>query len=681
MEAREIPRFTERDIINPYPNQTPQALLGRPVKVFSGPFAQNINTTLLTTWETANAKTLDTFEYYRCDFRLRLLLRTSATAYGWVMAAWKYGFSKGQPPIPEPQFMATMDSAFIDVSSSTAVEFEVPFVYPAPYFRKANGVGSYIQLWTEPGETADISTGSRQVDLEIWVEAYNIDVGGYVQPQADKGTVGGRMAGFLNTASQMAPVAAAVAGMYNRESSAQEESQTARSGRVENNPIETMADGVAEENAASGIKIAMYGNLNTIKPARQIATLGEFVPADVGVNGSCTLLSDLVTLPGLPLTAAFVAPGFSDIPLRLFGPYGRLISNYFRYYRGTHRVGLHFYTHPLLSGRFTVQIFYEGTSSDVTSTAVPTMNFLIKGSETKVIDVPYHRSTAVMPTLPLAEATIATMRVTMTHAPTAFATGVTPFIYLAVSVSGTEDAQFFSIRASPGNDLPIPPAMVEAQSLRKIHKVQGESLVAASTTQVPWYPEITTVEQLCQRWFAREIRNEASNQFRYDIIPYGFTTEVEIPEVDIMYGIPYDVFSTVFALSRASLEVKVALDPIVVPPAQQIASVAMTNGTPTSHGLRNAFDPGNGVHLTNVPQQSVVEYRAPFLSPYRALNRQLILNTPIVGVNNIEGVSHNFDDFTASPTQLPVYARTCTDVQFTHVNCVQFYRYKPPFTA
>ena len=674
MEERTISSFTERELINPYPNQTPEAMLGRPIKVEDMPFGTTVLRNLVSWWEIRNVKTLDTFAWYRCDFRVRLLLRSSATAYGWVMAAWKYGEAKSDPALAEPFYMSTMDSAFMDVSSSTATEFDIPFIHPAPYFVKGSAhKDDYIELWLyKPTALADISTGSSTVDVEIWLEAYNIDVGGYVLPQSVVIPHSSKMpstpgtTGFIQNIATAVNTAATVASAVGSMATLHQESQPLKAGSQPVNSLRTTQDGVPEENAAGGVKIAMFGNLNSIGGAPQIPSLCEFHPRDIATHTSRTLLSKVTQTPSLIWAENFAIQNQTiDIPLRCFGSYGHLVANYFRYYRGTHRLGLHFYTHPLLSARFTVQIFYADIAVDENVTTIPTMNFLIKGSETKMLDVPFHKNIAVLPTYPTTAGTVATVRIKMMREPSAFATGVTPYVFLAASLSSTEDAQFFSVRAAPGNDLPV----VIPQSLRSMHATQGETLVSASTSPVPWYPEITTVEELCQRWFAREIRDEASNSARFDIIPYALVPALTVSSADLPYGTPYDVFASIFALSRSSMEFKVSLDPSKTGTLGPTAFVAMTNGTPLSYGVRNAFDPANGAHYTNVGQQSIVEYRAPFLSPYRALNWGVLNEYPLSNVNAVEGVSQNFEEFkTTSGQQMLVFARACEDLQFTYIN-------------
>lgn len=424
-------------------------------------------------------------------------------------------------------------------------------------------------------------------------------------------------------------------------------------------------------NAAQGVKIAMYGNLNEISQATscQIPLLAEGSMHSPMYPPSRHRLVDIAKTPGIVRQVTFSNTGDKTvIPLR-FGPWGDYIAEHFRAIRGTVRVGLHFFTHPLLAGRFVIQMNTNDqvSTNDATRSDIPSLTVLVKGSDSKMIDCPYHHDTFVRETVP-SGTIMNNLTVEMTAAPTEFATGVDTQIFLVVTMSAGDDVQFFSVRNTPGVDLAAAaPAVAKTMtkvvighSIRKLHANKAEICMGEITTpKIPYLPEIDTVEQLAQRWSERVTR-ENLNAFRYQVppIPHELTEAQKLDGGQMMYGCKYDVMAAMFYMTRSSLDFRIVLQET---PGLTEAWAAMADGLSTSSvGVRGAQDPSNGITLTRTNQQPVLEYRAPFLSLENGSVDQK--TTFITAVNG------NASLFATSPHEQRVYARATEDLRFSFLN-------------
>jgi len=660
-----------RPIINPFPNQTPEHMLGRPEVLYRGDFLDSIADDYLQWWVGRKADYLSRFSYFRADFKLQFVFRTSGTQYGYGMISWWRG------PYPEaiPNYTieksSTADSYLIDYTACDAIEIEIPWVYRRPYIvlSELEQLRSYFSVVFKQGVLKTISTGAdASVHVAVYMTAHNIDVGG----MKDKPVVVQGHSLFkqkmdmpsqpslLRSIGTLASMTMGVAPVL---------LQTAINQFVGDSDNSGSTNG----NAAQGVKIAMYGNLNEISqtPSKQIPLLAEGDMHSPMYPPSHHKLVDIAKIPGIIATVDFTTKDQKlIIPLTL-GPWGDMIATHFRGVRGTSRVGLHFFTHPLLAARFAVQMNTNDqiTTNDPNSTDIPTLVFLVKGSDSKMIDCPYHHDTFIRQTTATGVAPFNNLTVQMTAAPTEFATGVDTSVLLVVTMSAAEDVQYFSVRNIPGKDFdPTPPivlkdeAVVVAHSIRRLHSQTAEICMGSITTpQVPFLPEVNTVEQLAQRW-SRRVISETYNDARYQVtpMPFSFTSMTEaIRDGQELYGCKYDVIATWFYMARASLDIRVVLGTAASGITE--AWVAMADGiSSSSTGVLGAKDPANGITLTRNDQQPILEYRVPFIS----IENGAVRNE----VTYITAVNSNVATFAVSPKFQEVYARATEDIQLTHIN-------------
>lgn len=163
VENNEKPTPLIREYLNPFPNQTPVALLSRPVMMEdTGEFGDApIHSNLFTQWFDANEEILKTFTYFRCDFRVKILVRSSASFYGYGLAGWCYGphTTKHEATGGADIFnVSTADSYFLDWAGSDSCEMYIPFLYPVEYFDR-NALATYATVYTYSALKAAISTG------------------------------------------------------------------------------------------------------------------------------------------------------------------------------------------------------------------------------------------------------------------------------------------------------------------------------------------------------------------------------------------------------------------------------------------------------------------------------------------------------------------------------------------
>lgn len=710
-----------RPIINPYPQQTPAHILGRPIVVLEEAFGNTmVHEDFVQKWNTHYAFILKYFRLFRCDFKLQFVIRSSGTQYGCGLVSWMRGQAyaglESKTGADARLRRTSADSYLVDFSSSDALEIYVPYLFHKPYINREISLelASYMTFFTDLVFLNNISTGTdSRVDLLVYMSAHNIDVGGYRNDAAAASVNPGVLVNAHSTArtlnslanpsgsfAQQATTALGTAGalfkvgqkLYSdyMNNGAGDFIDPQKLMNIIHEPAEAMntvagfesimekaeelalgEEGLAQQNSAQGVKIAMYGNMNQITKNRQIPELSETCLQTPMFPRSMHKLADVAMCPVVVSYTSFNTKGQAAVLSLTQLGWIQAVTEHFRLARMTYRVGLHFICHPLAAGRFQVQVFPTNAAvytPATNSTDVPTFNFLVKGSDSKMFDIPFHNDTFALDT----QDRYGNLRVTMLEKPTQFTNGVDLVIGMLITVSAGNDAQFFSVRNLPGKDLAAPTQVVNAHSLRRMHSVPAEIAVGVGCApKVPYLPEVTTVEELAQRWSAR-IAAAAFVQSRYGPLPiahrYGVDKTGSANQA--IYGCKYDTIADWFYMTRSSIDIRVELVPTE---GENTAYATMTDGVEIqSVGSRNAQDPANGGTYTKESQMPVLEYRAPFISVWNASSAGFISKVAQVNTNADKFVGTEPNSFKQN-----VYARAGEDVRFDHLNILPPSYFRP----
>lgn len=658
----------KRDFLNPFPNQTPVNLLARPELVLGGTFGSTgATSSLLETWIARKKDVLQTFDFLRCDFIVRILIRCSASIYGVGLVSWQYGQERTNYIESQLNTHSSGMSYFMDFAGSDAVEFTIPYLFPREYWDLTfeNEIKNYFTVYFDNIFKASIAGGSTDVNLRVYMNATNIDVGGYRptpsvviaesmgKPQTMSVFNPMDVKNIMNIATAGSTLAKTLANVFIGQAG---DVDPGISQDITVADIEQKLTGrkvVSTNNGSKGVKITTYGDSNSIRCNTELAYMAETAMESQMFPETVHKLSDFVKRPSITDIRSFDSEtaGVST-PINFSGGmWYRYIANHFRMKRGTLRIGLNFFTHPLISARFEIKFTTTGVAvANEGDPAVPTLVVLVKGSDSKIIDIPYTSTKYAR------QGFEGIMHIRVMDAPTAFATGIDPFVYCVITQSGADDNQFFSVCSIPGPDAVPPVEVVEPESLFELHSEPAEIIMGQGRApKIPYLPEITTVEQLCKRWALRDTIPAQANA-KYNLIPLNYTAGYGKLNTQ-NYGCKYDSMADCFFMARSGMDFRAILDNTAQNP--DVAWVAMSNGitSTTTTNPRQTQAPENGISICNITLQPSLEYTAPFLSTS---------NGVVAGDTVASAVNGNLSEY----TNTTLYAKARDGICLYHQNII-----------
>lgn len=548
-----------QEFYDPTLTDTPSHIIGRPVRIgtytLTAASSAAIHIPIVNPW-TTNAtitKALSPYNMMRPTFELQFLTRCSSTIYGMIQMGYYYG------PITKPYPYVTLDETIQlssahthmqSVASSGAVTMNVPFVFPYEWMSTTDV--THDQLFTAFVSNLGISSleagADTNVDIEVWVTCTDIQVQGLVA-QSTFAAAGLVAAGA--TGAQFASKA------YNTLDSIEQTSNTirhlSRKVKIANdvNKANNVVDGFPAYGAAVGIKDAQYGDVNSLSRQVQLPRLTEMTinnKLNSSVYGDTMQhrLSELASHGTILHTEQFTAKGQSfsiDLRSEYFGEWHKYIMSHFRYFRGRPRFKLWFVTSPLLAFRF--QVSYSRNplfTVDAGTSDVSKMNFLVKGSEEVIVEIPY------VNWYPIAhyEATIGKLVIECTQLATSLTTTGNSSCFLCLVPFMAPDTQYFSVQA---------PKLVKytGQSLRAVvYEPVSLDFSSAPHMQTSLYDEVETVEELMLRWSTRD-KTPSSN----GILDTTLQKNPTYPTAFSKWGDKCDAFTCIYTLYRGSRDFRI----------------------------------------------------------------------------------------------------------------------------
>lgn len=690
----------DRNFLNPLPQQVPMHILGRPIEVanttISPGFPAFESSGLAFKWlsNPAITQAMRTFDWIRPAFSLKLLMRASPSVYGLALVYWYYG---PQKPGLSQEFKSSASSHIVDIASAEATEIEIPYVHPKEFLTKDfDMVQNYFTFGITTLQSATVQSGiTPEYDIQIFLSAHDVDVGGYITAQSitqeyieeqlefqSKTGVDSMLLAGMAAMPVIQQVAGVFSAMYEGTRSVKDTHEPLYPG-----DSSSQQSGFPLGNAAIGTKQAYFGNMNSLQQQPQMANLTEFdelrrIDSRVACGKGEHRLDDIVANGTLVHQATFdpsVQESIIPLDVNFMGLYHRSISQHFRYFRGRPSLVLHFCTSPLMAARFTIQ-WHPITFpllTEVTSD-VPSHTVLVRGVKRVHIEIPFHHQNPI--TTP--ETTeFGFLRIIQTQAVTPFASGVTPQVFLVVT-GAMKHAQYFSLQCAKG-PTKAPAAVVEEkeadeedtvkvlrnklrfQSLRNIHRIEPEISFCISPHQkTDIYQEVETLEAVCKRWTRRELG--LTPRDINSLMSPGPLVLPTAARTDDVYGDNLDKFQNYFALYRGGREFRVK--PGLTSGANP-TTIFVSMATPEPQVTEAARDPANGTHIiasevTLGEVRNVVEYVAPYLNRFKATNPVLVEHYP-------EPVNTNMPD-EVSETGEPalVYSRAAEDLQFFWLNVI-----------
>jgi len=437
------------------------------------------------------------------------------------------------------------------------------------------------------------------------------------------------------------------------------------------NTLQTKEGTKSAENQQTPVASQPYGNLASVSPCVELPTLTEMplykIPPSLYADREFHCLSDIVqnaTLyTGIEVTTTTTTL-IPVTPLEWSGWVGNVME-YFRFYRARPRLILSFFTSPLIASRFSVNFTptLPGTGLDA---GYPLESFEVKGSVTKVFEIPW---VALSPVLPVAE-TLGTVTLSCDAAPRPLTSGGVAKVFVLVHVALGPGAQFFSIRCPPKaawvDPTPIPAAsepvagqtqeITGHSSLREIARVEPDISFCRTPVikAVSYMDETTTIEELMGRWNSSLlVRSSSFVPMRNDIQAAGYDSGA-FPGFFNSWGDNVDAWAPCFTLWRGSREYRFATST-----GAGFVAAMMSQDESSSYG--NGLDFGNGTYAQPTGSEVVSQLRVPFLSRYLAV-------LAYTGVRNANSAPFAANS-TLAYTDLIVYtSRSGPDFQVFHLN-------------
>jgi len=371
--------------LNPYPDQTPQHILGRSYRIIEyswtigTSFAQVLNfpNALCTIPTIAGA--LETFRWMRSPVQVEIRLNSTPFHYGSLLVSWLPNHSNASHCTGVQQQSAN-NPMVLSVSKQEAITFTIPWLNPLFYFEPpgSSEVGRVCLTELAP-LTAMTANTTDTITITVFAKFLDPQVAGYVvaQSEAVTKTIKGVFDG-VKTATSIAKAVFDVAP-----------SITSLIGALAafDKPLSVASVQPTGHQYTRGM--ALGDGLDTsqslsIDPATKVSTEGYIVG---NLDTSVPLLGVIGT-PMFRKTFTYSSTALSNnyepivpvVPGEIQPDYLSFSANMFRYWRGSIKYCLQFYTSPLCSARFRIAVLYE---------ALPTPALINDSGDvvSKVVDV------------------------------------------------------------------------------------------------------------------------------------------------------------------------------------------------------------------------------------------------------------------------------------------------------
>ena len=690
--------------INPYDSNVPANILGRrrllvrdslptppTAELFSG---NRYNLIQLIRADNEVQKFLSVYKGFRADIRITMLTRAAATMYGCANVAYTYAYPTGTLP-----GVLSAKNWMIDISSAEAVDFVIPYRHNFNYYdiSTAND-DEALTLYVTNLFSEATDGGTSTLDYMIQFALENVEAGIYtsnniVNPQSymvedpELDPAGPRIPRdnrFVSFGSAAAIGSASLVYNYLRGQAVDATTEIIKEGMSQlktGKPSSTSGQ-------AKGVRQSFLGDLVTTEdqyaipsldtvayPERMMTPSGALMDSDLSIKemGKIpglirTFRHTSTTTPGSLLHITPILGGRRTGVLGADTPWSwaSYYSRYFRYYRGSHRIVLHFFTSPLVSATYRVSINYymEPTNTEVaidSTYEVPGDTFIVKGSLTKMFEIPYHSNYPVIP----AHSTYASLVVELIEPPSrASANDTTVFCVATHSVS---DLEFFSIQhGRPLTEvLPIPLEQIERDieeeeivsedvvepqcDVRQLHAGPNTS-PDPFNREVKYQPTVMKSIDSLVTLMRRFDHNADSSGVPKAIISLD-TLDHPSTARDFEWYSNFLTVSDPFAYISGSVENRVFYSTTT----RQLKQVHVTNF------LNNAGDrAANGYAATVVPDWPVLDFRTPYLASVPYVARREVVSRP----QNVADLVFDATDVSA------VFVRAGPDFGLHWPNCL-----------
>lgn len=628
----------------PFVDQTPKDLLSRPYTIktetLSGSAIQFYNPLALWLAKPDVITALTYFNYIKFKLVIRHQITSAFELYGYILAGYYYGNNENY----DFDDIFTTDCFISSISAVEPIEYEIAYNSPSSYtpFRNPDFVDSYCRAFIRNDVTHSVG-GASQVQMKTIVTAEDIEVGGYtgVRVQASRRTANPLPDMFKNIENLVGGTAAlSVAGLTSFLEPLVSGMVTPGHGGPHQGD-----SGITESATAAGAQVgqSLYGDLVNPTYSKQRQNMDRIPNGMPNFTGHHDY--DLTTLLKLPGT--FNAQFVNSEGLVFSHKLGQMegientwlyfIRNCFRFWAGSVKVVLWFFTTPLVSARFKVSVSYSYVDSQATAPlddySVPTKQFLVRGDHREELIIPYH---AWVPCFENAGANniYGVLELYCIQRPNEVSAGNQGGIKVLATISGCDDNVLYSTRhfyypqttGFQELDQPVIPSLTKVQaSLRQVHaSPDGHNFGLGAPINYPDY--MVPVKKLSELIGRYDDRPGNDSSFLNIILPLS---TIGVQAIDPVVS-NLDYIASAFAFRRGSMQFKLGYVPEISGNSYTFSNTL----SPTMNVVVSTTDnrTANGQFVANTSIWSVADVTIPYLSCYHHLP---VVNS-IVTVENIQ---------------------------------------------
>lgn len=592
---------------DPYPSKTPKHMLEREYLLTT------ISTSTLTL---TSIRPLDlllavptiqnylkNFRFLRCGFQLRFVMVSAPTQYGVIsVSQLPYVLAADTVGTVNISQLSQAGQALMDISSQESYSLHLPYISPKNYVDLAGNVAN------QPSWRVDIKTlamgttvtgASSSVAIQVFGSMVDVETAGYLTNGAVFQSSAPNRWGFWDT------VASATASVLSNAKTF--------SGAI------TAGAGVAT--SGRYLYNAVTGGVESEGPVPEpraevtpMAVRSQIAP-DLSSPGSKTILSRLgdnispqyVNLPNLDnphdlveimrrptLIGVDTLPSVSPIDLEMHPYYPGTYLDYllpmFKYYRGSFRLMIKFFTSPLVSGRVKISLFPAQLPMDANPSYgdIPQWIVSVKGSETFCIEVPFLQLTPWV--VGEGDTIFPTVRVELAS-PLPKPFDKDPSIFCLFYIAAGSDFDVAGLQSF------LPEPTFQCDVLRDFQNCERIGM----TQPFPFQGKVSRVQQAIGRYSTRI--GSPQNVFPFPILISDWNKAAELDN--------FDWVSNLFAFYTGNVNVRLLFNGAV---PGSLLRVGIQNSRTSSTLVSAHWRSSNSIAITDQTIWPMLEYEYPYLN-------------------------------------------------------------------
>lgn len=617
------------DLNNQFVNSTPKDMAERQYMIFSAdvaPSTQELDVHHLLITEIEGF--LKSFKYYRAGVKIVMNIVSVPQIYGYGILSWLPQVKPTDPSYNgDPQFM--MNTVLFSLSSQDVVEYHIPWICPKPYIKIGTTDMANVILRIPVLERLSEAVPST-VRIQIWANFEDFDCMGPQAQSGERGIMpvveyGEPISSSIGTTLALSSLSAtmAVREIYNMVVGTSKVTdmvtKTYKSAQQVQEMVRKKTDLSRDQGEGTSVKMSPYGDLSSISTQNASTYLGEermplYHSLDIGSCEEYFSMASLLSNPSL-VGRYTLTSGTFNINLDPLGGVGyfSFMAKFFRFWRGSINYSFHFFTSPLISSRFTLQLSEFGAGYGDTFTEV----LPVRGDVTYKFNVPYMWTTPWHFTdVPQERKLLLT-----TLSPPVGSTDRVAKVFLVIYRTAGEDFAFSSQRAFN--------ASASAQSMVKdIHRAEFPSIGRGRPIfAYPYNRVCESPSELCSRYSFRNTETTPSY-----VGPNTLRTLV-----DFNLSSTFDVIAQLFLYHRGTVSFKI---PTIT--SSVTCSASMSNGQLAMVGP--TVNTSNGTMIYNPQIWPIVEFDAPYLCEAMAslVPDVLVPNTGPVDIEVTDLENHGY---------------------------------------